>query len=263
MDMYIQAVGLAAGGMPDWPSARAILRGEADYQPDPLPLYRATLLPANEARRAGAGVRVAFQAAEQIAERAPKDNVVCVFAASSGDLDISDRICTALSQPGRAVSPTHFHNSVHNAAAGYWSIATGLKSASTSISGGKDSFTLGLLDAACWLSAGAKSVLLVSYEAAGTGLIAATRSPRQVPIAVALLFGTTRGSDSRRLSRPAFCNDAPTRMTDPALEKLRRDSPVARCLPLLQALACRKSSQIVLESSQGNLAVECTPDCYH
>ena len=33
-------------------------------------------------------------------------------------------ICEALATDEREVSPTRFHNSVHNASAGYWGIAT-------------------------------------------------------------------------------------------------------------------------------------------
>src|SRR5690606_40428753 len=67
-----------------------------------------------------------------------------VFASSGGDYPIIDQICKALCEPERLVSPTQFHNSVHNSAAGYWSIATGSRAPSTSISAFDDTFAAGL-----------------------------------------------------------------------------------------------------------------------
>jgi len=42
-----------------------------------------------------------------------------VFASSGGDGHNCHEICQALSLEERLISPTRFHNSVHNAAAGY------------------------------------------------------------------------------------------------------------------------------------------------
>ena len=48
-----------------------------------------------------------------------------VFTSSGGDGRNCHEICAALASAERLISPTRFHNSVHNAAAGYWGIATG------------------------------------------------------------------------------------------------------------------------------------------
>ena len=47
-----------------------------------------------------------------------------MFASTYGDLAITDYMCSTLAKAPMTLSPTRFHNSVHNAAAGYWSIAT-------------------------------------------------------------------------------------------------------------------------------------------
>ena len=65
----------------------------------------------------------------------------------------------------RLISPTRFHNSVHNAAAGYWSIAYGCTEASTSLCAGDASFGAGLLEALAQLAAVAPAVLLLAYDA--------------------------------------------------------------------------------------------------
>ena len=74
----------------------------------------------------------------------PAASLATVFASSDADLAIIHRICLALTATPRLISPTDFHNSVHNAAAGYWSIAAGARAASTTISAHDGSFAAGL-----------------------------------------------------------------------------------------------------------------------
>ena len=69
--------------------------------------------------RAGRGPRGRWPARASTRARSPT-----VFTSSSGDGDNVHEICETLAAADRQVSPTRFHNSVHNAPAGYWSIAT-------------------------------------------------------------------------------------------------------------------------------------------
>ena len=55
----------------------------------------------------------------------PRGPCAAVFGSSNGDAVVVHDILEALASADRPVSPTQFHNSVHNAAAGYWTIATG------------------------------------------------------------------------------------------------------------------------------------------
>src|SRR5687767_13773466 len=119
MSVFIESVGIAAPGLPSWSAAQAILRGDSQYTPTPLAPHAPALLPANERRRATPTVRIAFQAAEDAIQGtsiAPAQ-LATVFASSDADLNIIHRISLALTQTPRLVSPTDFHNSVHNAAA--------------------------------------------------------------------------------------------------------------------------------------------------
>jgi len=52
-----------------------------------------------------------------------------------------------LASDDRQISPTRFHNSVHNAAAGYWSIATGAMTSSSVLCAFDACFGAGLLEA--------------------------------------------------------------------------------------------------------------------
>ena len=84
------------------------------------------------------------------------------LVAEGGDLAITDYMCETLATDPTAVSPTKFHNSVHNAAAGYWTIAAGAMEPATAISA---DFAMGLLEALAQLATGADAVLLVGYGA--------------------------------------------------------------------------------------------------
>lgn len=255
----LQGIGIAAPGLTDWSSARRVLRGEAAYAPAPLPPYRPALLPRNEARRAGACVKLAFQAAEQACDPEAAGDFATVFASAGGDLDISDRLCRAVTSSDKAVSPTQFHNSVHNAAAGYWSIATRSRKAANSVSAYRDTFSVALMDAWGWLRGRPDPVLLVCFESDGGGLIAEARPSIHASFAVALALGSKDGEAHALLSAPILTERPATRLADPALEQFRSMNPAARSLPLLQAIARGESATVVLESSQGNLAMDVRP----
>jgi hypothetical protein len=88
---------------------------------------QAMLLPPNERRRAPDTVALALQVAQTACANARRDPALLptVFASTYGDMAITDYMCGTLAKTPTMLSPTRFHNSVHNAAAGYWSIATG------------------------------------------------------------------------------------------------------------------------------------------
>ena len=78
-------------------------------------------LPAAERRRSSATARLAIAAAEQALERASlrrRARWRMVFAATEASGEITHQLCEALATT-REVSPTLFHNSVHNAPLGY------------------------------------------------------------------------------------------------------------------------------------------------
>src|SRR5690606_892239 len=129
------------------------------------------LLPPNERRRAPDTVLVALQAAQAACEAAGREPAALpsVFASTYGDLAITDNVCATLARAPTEVSPTRFHNSVHNAAAGYWTIGTGAMEPATAISAGPGTFAMGLVEALAQLEAGADAVLLVAYDGPATG----------------------------------------------------------------------------------------------
>jgi hypothetical protein len=61
-------------------------------------------------------------------------------------------------------SPTRFHNSVHNAAAGYWGIATKSMAPCQVLCGFDASFGAGLMDALAQVALKRQSTLLIAYD---------------------------------------------------------------------------------------------------
>src|SRR5689334_23582387 len=164
----VEGIGLIGPGLGDWPRARDVLCGRAAYAPSPTSIPTPEALPAVERRRAGKCVRIALAAgleAVAAAGREPRD-MGAVFTSSTGDGENVHAICEMLASNDRLISPTRFHNSVHNAPAGYWGIATGAMAAADSLAAFDASFAAGLLEAMGRLSAAPDSkVLLVSYDA--------------------------------------------------------------------------------------------------
>ena len=254
----VLGVGLVGPGLAGWRESRAVLAGEAPYAPAPTAIPSPEALPATERRRAGKSVKLALAAglaACADANREPR-GLAAVFASSTGDGDNQHAICEALALTDREISPTRFHNSVHNAPAGYWGIATGAMAPSDSLCAFDASFAAGLVEAMGRLAADpAREVVVAAYDAPYPEPLKATR-PIADAFGVALVLGPA-GRGEGAVVAATFTRAAPTRMPEPALEAVRRGIPAARALPLLQLLATRRSGRVVLEYLDGlALAIE-------
>lgn len=143
-----------------------MLAGEAAFEPRAVARPAVSLLPPAERRRCAPSVAWALAAGQEALAHSglAAGELAVVFASSDGDGDIVHRLCTALAAPGAAVSPTDFHNSVHNAATGYWSIGTHSPAPSTALCAYDGSFAAGLLEAATQVRADARPVLLIAVD---------------------------------------------------------------------------------------------------
>lgn len=165
MRIAIESIGVLAPGLPDWDGARAVLAGRQPFAAAPLaPCAPVSLSPA-ERRRSSPTVRLAIAAAEQALLRtmiAPHE-MSLVFSSSEAAGVITHQLCEVLAG-SREVSPTQFHNSVHNAPSGYYSIAMNAKLGATSVCRGPWSFAAGLLGAAVHSLSDEVPVLYVCYD---------------------------------------------------------------------------------------------------
>ena len=178
-ELYIDGIGLWAPRLPGWSAARAILRGENAAPAVPAPRPTPALLPQTERRRAPDTVAIALEVAASACAAAgcPPAEVPSVFASAYGDLAVSDAMCEQLARSPLDTSPTKFHHSVHNAAAGYWAIATGCLEPYTALTAHRHTFGAGLL-AACVQALERTRVLFVAYDIEGRGPIATMAASR-------------------------------------------------------------------------------------
>jgi hypothetical protein len=259
MRVLIESIGLLGPGLADWDQSRAALAGAAPYVPAPVQLPPVEALPPAERRRTGPPVRLALSVGLHALGRSGLDvaNVVTVFASSGGDGQVIHEICQSLATAERDVSPTRFHNSVHNAPAGYWGIATRSHAASTSLCAFDWSFAAGLLEACVQATTSAQPVLMVSYDLPYPEPL---RQARPVQGTLGMAFLMSAAADRRPVLAGlelelTSAAPEPTRMQDTELEALRQNNPTGRGLPLLAAIAGGATRPIVLDHLGATLSL--------
>ncbi len=247
MKLFLGAIGLRGPGLNGWEASAPILAGKAPYLPAPTAIPPATLLPPNERRRAPQTVKLALAVGAEAfacAGMAPSD-CAAVFASSGGDGETIHGILATLAGPVRELSPTRFHNSVHNVAAGYWSIATGAKTPATSLCAHDGSLAAGLLEAGAQALAGG-TVAMIAYDLPYPEPLASVRHIGAA-FGVALLLSPVASAGSLARLEIELCAPGDYACVIPELEALRRDIPAARILPLLEALARGEETVVALE----------------
>jgi hypothetical protein len=248
LSAYVGGLGVLGPGLANWQQAADVLTGRQTYRPAPTVLPMPTILAAAERRRTGRVVKLALGVASEAAAHAGADPsaLASVFSSSGGDGHNCHELCYALSVAGREISPTRFANSVHNAAAGYWSIGTGAMVESTVLCAFDASFTAGLLEALTQIVVDEAPVLLVAYDSEYPEPL---HTKRPIPDAFGVAMVLTPEPSAASLGRvdAALTELSYDRMTDPDLEALRTSFPAARSLPLLRLLAARSDGSAILE----------------
>jgi hypothetical protein len=235
----IEGVAFWSSRLPGWEVARAVIRGEQPAPQTSASRPAPSLLAPTERRRAPDTVAVALEVAARACEaagRSPKE-LPAVFASTHGDLAISDYMCATLVETPTLISPTRFHNSVHNAAAGYWSIGTGSYAPYTAISAYHYTFGAGLLEAATQVACDDRPVLYVAFDIESRGALQ-TMAPSRGLLGAALVLAPSAGSSKRRLTLQVETGDT-VQATAPrsAAAALVADNALAPCMPLFEALA--------------------------
>lgn len=260
LEVSVAGIGVYAPGLPDWNRAAAALRGE--FEPELAELARPAppLLPAAERRRAPETVLFAAQAAAEACAMAGCEpaGLPCVFASTQGDLAITDYMCSTLAAAPQELSPTKFHNSVHNAAVGYWSIATGCRQPSTALSAWTHSAGAGLFEAALQVADRQGPVLLAVYDTAAVGALRSA-VPFECGFAAALVLAPAAAAGARLHLGPAPAGPS-SPPAAPWAQALRSRNPSADLLVLLQALARLQPAQLRLAAGpQFALGVQVQP----
>jgi len=245
---YIDGIGLLGPGLSGWPGSLAILAGHQPHLGLATVLPSPALLPPAERRRSGAIVKLTLATGLEAVAAAGLDPAMlpCVYTSSSGDGQNCHEICQTLASSDRHISPTRFHNSVHNAAAGYWSIATGAMTPISVLCAYDASFGAGLLETMTQVQVDNVTTLLIACD---TTYPEPLHHARPIPdnFGIAMVLAPAAGAHSlARISVSLSSDDAHT-LDDEALEQLRLGIPAARGLPLLCALAQGRNGRIVLD----------------
>ena len=238
--LFVNGVALWAPRLPGWEQARRILSGQEPAPSTPAPRPAPELLPPTERRRAPDTVIVALEAALGACKSAqlPPASLPCVFSSMHGDLAITDYMCATMASTPALVSPTRFHNSVHNAAAGYWTIAAECTRPYTALSAGDFSFGAGLLEACVQALTGSENILLVAYDIDARGPLAPVARSKHL-LAAALIVSPLRGARALAHFDLEVIADAGLEASRarPENAELVAGNSTESCLPLMEALA--------------------------
>ena len=257
--VHIDGIGFWAPGIPDWAALIRVLEGGESAPSDANARPSPSALPPTERRRAPEPVLIACEAAGQACAMAGRDpsTLACVFTSTHGDLAITDAMCATLAADPRELSPTKFHNSVHNAPAGYWTVAAQCNRTATAISAGPASFAAGIVEAATEVAADGEAVLLAAYDIVARGPLAEV-APSGVPFAAAFVLSPSRSAASfAQLSVYPLQGNATQKALPAALAAFASNPTAVQALPLLLALAQRSPSKVTLASgANAALAIE-------
>ena len=248
MRIFVEGVGVIGPGLENWPQAVSILTGAVEYAHAAAAIPAPAALPAAERRRTSPLVKLALAIGAQAAQAAERDAARrnAVFAASGGDGENCHAICEMLAGEDRFISPTRFHNSVHNAPVGYWSIAARAMTASNVLCAYDGSFAAGLLESACQVAVDGHETILIACDTAYPHPLSGARSIRDA-FGAALVLAPSESPRTLACIDIQMTRASATKLTSPALEAVRLDNPAARALPLLQVLAMRRAETVVLD----------------
>ncbi len=263
MRVFVEGIGLLGPGLNGWQTSQSLLMGSMPYQEAALTIPPTELLPPAERRRAPLSVKLALAVGQEAVVQSQRNasELASVFASATGDGDNIHHICETLAANGRDLSPTRFHNSVHNAPSGYWSIATKAMTPSTALCAHDASFAAGLLEAAAQVVVDGNATVLICYDTPYPQPLHAVR-PIGAAFGVALVLTREQTTHSLAELEIGIIEGrlSATSLDVPELEALRLGVPAARCLPLLAALSGQSSAQVLLDYLDGNqITVEVRP----
>jgi Beta-ketoacyl synthase, N-terminal domain len=241
--LYIDGIAFWSPQLPSWDAAReafvenTLPAGPTHHRPAPA------VMAANERRRASDSVLVALEVAAAAVAHSGHDatQLASVFTSAHGDLPITDALCRTLASDPMLLSPMRFHHSVHNAASGYWAIATACHAASTALAAYHHSFGAGLLEAAGQGALNGQPILLVGFDTEACGPLASSNRSRGL-LGVALVLSAQRSVASRwqlgwQLGGSTGESASPCAALQSPAARALHDNAMADALPLFEALA--------------------------
>ena len=236
-EVDIAGIGIWSEHFANWTEFCAVLDGAGVPEGGKL---SPELIPARERRRAPLAVKMAVEVMDQACRMAAVEaaDVATVFASGMSDMQITDYMCRTLASDPRLVSPTKFHNSVHNASTGYWSIATHSHSPANAVCGYANSVAVAVLEGAVQAVEEARPVLVAVEELAAPGPFNSIYTSQQ-PLAAALLLAPP-GNAAASMAKLGI-EVMSAEVDEPVLTALGdwdlTENFAAQSLPLLAAIA--------------------------
>lgn len=193
-------------------------RPEAPIPGDPPDV---SFLPALQRRRCDALARAMLYVAHECCPDESIASLPTVFASRHGPIATTVTLLHDLAEQ-HPVSPTRFSHSVHNTPAGLFSIWSGNRQPSTSVSARQESFVQGYVEALCMLHRrSASRVLFVTGDEPIPEELAALHDEGAGGYAVALLLSRDEGDAIRLARRPDEAGQPVSRAWPDALEFVR------------------------------------------
>lgn len=264
MRVYVAGIGILGPGFQGWAKSAPILQGQIPYIAEPLVLDAPGILASRERRRSGPAIRLALNVAQEAVRQSsiPMPELATVFGTSIGNGLEIHQILESLTTPEMLVSPTLFHNSVHNSAVGNWCIATGCHQPSTSIAAHDFTFPASVLKGVAQAVTEVRPVLLTVFDAPFPEPLDSKRH-LAASFAVALVLTPRPGPESKFAMFVSWHHGARDDYTSPRLPcvyDLFLGNPAARALPLLEVMAHEKPARVRLRYPRsGHLDIELSP----
>lgn len=254
----IGGIGVWGPGLEGWVASHPVLAGTAPWLRAPSSPPPPTILSPTERRRSGLVVRLALAVATEAAANSGLQaaSLRAVFASAHGDGHVVGHILETLSGAEQLVSPTQFHNSVHNAAAGYWSIGIGSDRPAACLGAYQASFAAALLTAMAEVATQHEPVLLCAYDAP---MPWPARSDTSEIFGVALVLLPDGQREGAPRLRVAYAPGPGVGPQSGEFSGLAEANPAARALPLLRALARDEAADFALPWLDGRLEVRLSP----
>ncbi|MEE9411466.1 MAG: beta-ketoacyl synthase chain length factor [Methylococcales bacterium] len=208
-----------------------------------------SVIPAALRRRISLPAKLAINAALNACNRADVEaaETPSLFVSVGGEMVITDQLCLDLTKPVVHISPTQFHNSVHNTAAAYWSIVTGCQQASTAMAAGEQTIAMALVEAWGQLATQGGNLLLVCYEERWPEYIEPGYGFHDIAFAM-LLSAEANHLTIGQCSRPRV-EQQPIHVND-QLASLIDAVPILALTPFFQALLAQSEEQLIPISLQ-------------
>ena len=171
-----------------------------------------------------------------------------LFGTANGEVNIMGELLEALHEPDRILSAARFHNSVHNAPAGYWGILARRTAGGSTLTAGALTFETTVLEAWCLIASGEPEVQVTAGDQAVTAAPWADPDHCTLDLCGSLVLRAEAERPIAWLDRVAYRRVATLDEAEALLRSTAADFEGARVVADLSALGGDPGPQLPLET---------------